>query len=63
MKMQLNRYQSILPQYYYKDKISNNVFFKQGFQYTTNKNLDFSPSNGVWESLTQSINLKLSSML
>ena len=54
-KTDINQFYS---QYYYKDKISNNVFFKQGFQYTTNKNLDFSPSNGVWESLTQSEKFK-----
>ena len=54
-KTDINQFYS---QYYYKDKISNNVSFKQGFQYTTNKNLDFSPSNGVWESLTQSEKFK-----
>ena len=54
-KTDINQFYS---QYYYKDKISNNVFFKQGFQYITNKNLDFSPSNGVWESLTQSEKFK-----
>ena len=54
-KTDINQFYS---QYYYKNKISNNVSFKQGFQYTTNKNLDFSPSNGVWESLTQSEKFK-----
>ena len=45
-------------QYIYKNKISKNISFKQGFQYTTNKNLDFSPSNGVWETVTQSEKFK-----
>ena len=45
-------------QYVYKNKISKRISFKQGFQYTTNKNLDFSPSNGVWETVTQSEKFK-----
>jgi len=45
-------------QYIYKNKISKSISFKQGFQYTTNKNLDFSPSNGVWETVTQSEKFK-----
>ena len=45
-------------QYVYKNKISKNISFKQGFQYTTNKNLDFSPSNAVWETVTQSEKFK-----
>ena len=45
-------------QYIYKNKISKSISFKQGFQYTTNKNLDFSPGNGVWETVTQSEKFK-----
>ena len=48
----------IYSQYYYKNRISKNIFTKQGIQYATNKNLDFGPSNGVWETITQSEKLK-----
>ena len=54
-KTDINQFYS---QYYYKDKISKNISTKQGIQYSTNKNLDFSYINGVWEALTQSEKFK-----
>ena len=39
--------------------ISKNIYSKQGLQYSINKNLDSSPSNGKWESITQSEKFKI----
>lgn len=45
--------------YSFKKSVSENFYIKNEFQYSTNKNLDFSPANGVWETLTQAEKFKL----
>tara|TARA_B100000035_G_scaffold44693_1_gene33663 strand:+ start:2805 stop:4694 length:1890 start_codon:yes stop_codon:yes gene_type:complete len=47
--------------YTYTKIFSKNISSENGLQYSTTKNLDFSPSNGVWETLTQSEKLKITS--
>ncbi|MBT7542708.1 MAG: TonB-dependent receptor [Gammaproteobacteria bacterium] len=49
----------IYSQYTYEDKYDGNIYSKYGIQYSGNKNLDFSPSTGIWETLTQSEKLKI----
>ena len=47
--------------YTYTKIFSKNITSENGLQYSTTKNLDFSPSNGVWETLTQSEKFKITS--
>ena len=47
--------------YTYTKIFSKKIISKNGLQYSTTKNLDFSPSDGVWETLTQSEKLKITS--
>ncbi len=49
----------IYSKYEYSKMLSNNIYSKQGLQYSINKNLDSSPSNGKWESITQSEKFKI----
>ena len=49
----------IYSKYEYNKILSKNIYSKQGLQYSTNKNLDSSPSNGKWESITQSEKFKI----
>lgn len=49
----------IYSKYEYSKMLSKNIYSKQGLQYSINKNLDSSPSNGKWESITQSEKFKI----
>ena len=49
----------IYSQYLYKKSFSKNIYSKQGIQYSTNKNVDFGPTDSRWESTTQSEKLKI----
>ena len=49
----------IYSQYLYKKSFSKNIYSKQGIQYSTNKNVDFGPTDARWESTTQSEKLKI----
>ncbi len=48
----------IYSKYAYEKKISNDIYTKKEIQYITTKNLDFSPVDGLWETLTQSEKIK-----
>jgi len=49
----------IYSQYLYKKSFSKNIYSKQGLQYSTNKNVDFGPTDAKWESTTQSEKFKI----
>ena len=49
----------IYSQYTYEKKYTKNIYSKYGVQYSENKNLDFNPSSGIWETMTQSEKLKI----
>jgi len=51
----------IFSKYTYTKIFSKNITTEHGIQYSTTKNLDFSPTNGVWETLTQSEKFKITS--